>query len=316
MLDTEPLPNFHDNTASVKGWWADAAAHYQKFLEDVEVHFIGKLMQKYKQENLCMAGGVALNCVANSKIIDRLKIKNYYIQPAASDDGQALGAALYGYYSILKGTERHPTGHTFLGKEYSHEKIVEELKKRSNLDWSGHEDIEQVVAKEIAEGKIIGWFQGGSEYGPRALGHRSILADPSDPKIKEIINARVKHREMFRPFAAAITEDEVQNYFDFSGKSPYMLFAVYLRESFRDKLPSIIHIDGSSRIQTVERKSNDRFYTLLTAIKNLTGYPILLNTSFNVAGQPIIESPHDAIEAFLSEDIDLLVMDDILVRKR
>lgn len=316
LLETEPLPNFHDNSVEVKGWWADAAAHYQKFLEDTEVHFIETLMQKHEQENLCMAGGVALNCVANSVIVDNPNIKDFYIQPAASDDGQALGAALYGYYSILKGKERHQSGHTFLGRKHSSDEIISELKNKVGLSWKVHENIEEVVAKEIAQGKIVGWFQGGSEYGPRALGHRSILADPSNPTMKDIVNTRVKHREMFRPFAAAVVEDEVQTFFEFSGKSPYMLLAINLKESYREKLHSIIHIDGSSRIQTVDRKTNKRFYKLLKKVKRLTGFPILLNTSFNVAGQPIVESPEDAIETFQKEDIDLLVLDNILVKKQ
>ncbi len=312
---TDPIPDFYNSSTKFDGWWADISAQFQSFLEKAQLKIIGNLMKKYKQNTLCISGGVALNCVANSLIIERLKVKKWYIQPAASDEGQALGAAYYGYYKVLKGRKRHQQNNAYLGKTYSKKEIINTLNKYPQLTYKEVRNLEKLTASELSKNKIIGWVQGGSEYGPRALGHRSILANPTNPAMKKIINSRIKKRESFRPFAPSITTEDISNFFEFKGKSPYMQLAIKVKNKYRKLLPPILHIDNTSRLQTVDRSGEPRFHKLLKEFAKLTGYPILLNTSFNINGQPIVETPKDAIECFIKEDIDLLVIGNFLICK-
>ncbi|MFD1447655.1 carbamoyltransferase family protein [Oceanobacillus profundus] len=299
---------------------ADMAYAVQHHLEEVLIAACINLYSITKSENLCLSGGVALNGVANEKILRRTPFKNLYIFPAAGDAGTAVGCSLYGYYQI-GGYERIPnTGDCspYLGKEYSDSDIKSAFHKHaSNLTIVQHteDDLYDEVSTLLSEGKIIGWFQGKSEAGPRALGNRSILADPRNPNMKDIINKRIKHREPFRPFAPAVLEEYARDFFDFSKSSPYMLFVPKIKVNAQDKISAVTHVDGTGRLQTVSIALNPQFYELIRYFYNKTNIPILLNTSFNDNGQPIVESPQDALDSFLRMDLDYLVIGNYLLQK-
>ena len=267
-----------------------------------------------------MAGGVALNCSANGVIKRSRQFKRMFIQPAAGDDGVALGAALY--VQCLNSQAFQPKRMTapLWGPGFSREEIQETLSARKDC-IARHIENFPFVCREVAEhldqGHIVGWFQGRMEYGPRALGNRSILADPRDPTMRDKINALVKKREGFRPFAPVVTKEAAAKYFEIQeGEEDtyaHMLLVTQVRSAFRDKLPAITHIDGSARVQTVSRENYPRLWALLRSFEELTGLPILLNTSFNVKGQPMICTPAEALDTFLFARLDLLVLEDFLV---
>jgi carbamoyltransferase len=265
--------------------------------------------------NLCIAGGVGLNSVANYHIFKKKIFDDIFIQPACSDTGIPLGCALHGYYQILKGKLGYNFESPYLGRSYSGDEIWRAIKS-----FSGFEIINKGVIDEtvnlLAKNKVIGWFQGKSEIGPRALGARSILMNPGKAENKDILNAQVKHREAFRPFAPAVLEEVSGEYFDIDCPSPYMLLIADVREEMKHKVPAITHFDGTARLQTVSRKVNEKYYDLIRKFGDLTGIPILLNTSFNVAGEPIVETPQDAIRCYLNTGIDALCMGDYLLIKK
>lgn len=294
----------------------DLAATLQAVIEEVLVRIVRQAHATYKIDDLCLGGGVALNCVANGRLLERTPIKNIFIQPAAGDDGGALGSALYAYTHLLNGTKRWRMKDAYLGPAFEDSEIEDYLKKRKiQFKKLPREEMLKKTADLLTAGKIVGWFQGRMEFGPRALGNRSILADPRDPRMKDILNKRVKHRENFRPFAPAVCAEDAHTYFDSKHPSPFMLLSVPVHKDQRIKLPSAVHTDGSARFQTVDSRSNPLFHSLLRRFEAKSGIPVLLNTSFNIRGEPIVCSPRDAYNCFSKTEMDYLVMNDYVIGK-
>ena len=318
----------------------DLAASIQEVTEELMMNITSALYREHKIDNLCLAGGVALNCVANGKIAkSKNNFKNLWIQPAAGDAGGALGAALAYWYSLgnnrretIKNEEDHMSG-SFLGQSYSDEEIKKTLDS-SKVNYKRYPDSElfDIVAKYLSEEKAIGWFQGRMEFGPRALGNRSIIADPRSEKMQKNLNLKVKFRESFRPFAPSIIEEDLNEWFDTNIPNSYMLLVSKVAESKliknriqskgfdqlnhkRSEVPAITHVDNSARIQTVNEKDNKRFYDLLKAFKKITHVPILVNTSFNIRGEPIVSSVKDAFSCFMGTNLDVLVCENYVILK-
>jgi carbamoyltransferase len=265
-----------------------------------------------------MAGGVALNCVANGRVAREAGFENVWIQPAAGDDGIAIGCAYYGWLEILKQRRDFVMDHSYVGKRYSDKDAAVELKKflvRIQVDAVKSENVCRDTAKLLADQKVIGWFQDRSEFGPRALGNRSLIADPRKPEMKDILNSRVKHRQAFRPFAPIVLAERMKEVFEGDEDSPFMLIAKPVRPEWRDKIPAIVHVDGTARVQTVREATNPMLYRLLKEFEALTGVPVLINTSFNIKGEPIVETPQDAVNCFLTTGVDHLVIHDTIVSK-
>jgi carbamoyltransferase len=297
--------------------WEDIAWQVQDDAETILIERAKWLREKTGAKNLVMAGGVALNCVANGRIEREAGFEKVWVQPAAGDDGIAIGCAYYGHVMLQKA--RPPAlKHAYLGRAYRDEEVREMVEKRlvriSTVQVRS-DDICRDTAKVLAEKNVIGWFQGRSELGPRALGNRSILADPRTPEMKDHVNARVKFRQPFRPFAPIVLAERAGEIFEDDRESPYMLIAKAVRPEWRDKIPAIVHVDGSARVQTVTEESNPRMHRLLKEFDAITGVPVLLNTSFNIKGEPIVETPQDAIECFLGTGIDYLAIHDYLISK-
>ena len=298
--------------------WEDLAWRVQDDTEKVLLARARWLRETTGAKNLCIAGGVALNCVANGRIVREAGFENVWIQPAAGDNGIAIGCALYGHLVVQKKPRTFAMNHAYLGVDYKDSEAKAEVAKpmiRLQTTTTNCEDICRESAKLLAEGQIFGWFQGRSEFGPRALGNRSIIADTRDPKMKDRLNARVKFRQAFRPFAPIVIAERADEIFVGHRESPYMLVAEEVKPEWKDRIPAIVHVDGTARVQTVKREHNERLYRLLTEYEKITGVPVLLNTSFNIKGQPIVETPLDAVECFLSTGIDCLALHDMLVRK-
>ena len=294
----------------------DVAASIQKVTDELMVRMASHLYEETKMKNLCLAGGVALNCVANSKILERTPFEHIFIQPAAGDAGGAVGVAYHIYNSLLKKERTFVWHDAFLGPEFSESEIQEYL-DGLGIEYVryGMEELLRETARLIAEQHVIGWFQGRMEWGPRALGNRSILADARNPENQSRVNLKIKFRESFRPFAPAVLMERSAEYFDFDRPSPYMLLTAQVREEKRH-IPSVTHVDGSARLQTVAREENPMFYDLIREFERQTGCPILINTSFNVRGEPIVCTPHDAFKCFMRTDMDFLVMGNTVVDKK
>ena len=298
--------------------WEDVAWRVQDDTEKVMIERARWLREKTGAKNLVMAGGVALNCVANGKVAREAGFDNVWIQPAAGDDGIAIGCALYGHLAVQKKPREYKITHAYFGRTYSDAEVERAMSPalvRMATKQVKSDDICRDTAKVLAEGNVIGWFQGGSEFGPRALGHRSIIADPRKPEMKDILNSRVKHRQPFRPFAPIVLAERADEIFEGKGDSPYMLMAKNVYPAWRDKIPAIVHVDGTARVQTVTEASSPRLYRLLKEFEKLTGVPVLINTSFNVKGEPIVETPKDAMDCFLTTGIHYLAIHDMLVSK-
>lgn len=293
----------------------DIAAAVQHIVEDAFIHMANTLYRKTKSKNLVLAGGVALNSVANGRLASETPFKNFFIQPAAGDSGTSMGATQYIYHCILKQKRRHPLNDAFLGPGYSESVYADELKKW-NLPYVRTQNYAAVAAKLLNRGKILGWFQGRLEFGPRALGNRSIIGNPCLEEMKDVLNARVKFREGFRPFAPIVLEEQCGEFFDHDYPSPYMLLVYNVREKYKGKIPSVTHADGSARVQTVNRKENPEMWELLTAFQKESGVPMLINTSFNIKGEPIVCTPHEAVDSFDRADMDYLVMGNYIVGKK
>lgn len=298
----------------------DIAAALQAVVQTCQLHVLRHFRQETGIENLCMAGGVALNCSANGVIKRSRQFRRVFVQPASGDDGTALGAALY--VQSLKNPKFQPSkmNAPLWGPGFSPDTIHETLSSRKDCVATQMNDFSSLcsdVAKRLSMGQIVGWFQGRMEYGPRALGNRSILADPRDPHMRDKINALVKKREGFRPFAPVVTQEAATKFFEIQeGEEDtyaHMLLVTQVRPAFRDKLPAITHVDGSARVQTVSRDNYPRLWELLRAFEACTGMPILLNTSFNVKGQPMICTPAEALDTFLFAKLDVLVLEQFLV---
>ncbi|MEO5656390.1 MAG: carbamoyltransferase C-terminal domain-containing protein, partial [Nitrospiria bacterium] len=299
----------------------DAAASLQACLDRTMRHLCGRFAERTGLRRLAMAGGVALNCTANGVLLRSGLFDGLYVQPAAGDDGAALGAALY------RASQRGPVPNRrmpvpFLGPAASSDDIRAALDRFApRIETAAFETLEDTCARAadlIAEGRVVAWYRGRMEFGPRALGHRSILADPGRPEMRDRINAMVKMREAFRPFAPAVSIEQAHQWFDVAPRTelPYMIMTVDVREAFRAELPAITHVNGSARVQTVSPADNADFHRLLLAVGKTTGREMVLNTSFNVKGQPIVNTPEEAIETFLGTGIDCLFLDNVLVTRR
>lgn len=294
----------------------DLAASLQKALEDGVVNLARDAYERTRIRDFAFAGGVTLNCNANSRVLEQDFCDSLFIQPAANDGGIALGAALEVMHQIGDGDfVKFETA--YWGPSYSDDKI-EEILKNSKMSYRKSDNIARDTASLVAKGKIVGWFQGKAEIGPRALGTRSILANPCIKGMNDKINVDVKHREVWRPFAPSVLADDASVYFEGVEKateSPFMLHTFYVREQYRETLPSITHIDGSSRIQTVSNVQNEPYYNLLKYMKEYTGHPIVINTSFNDNGEPIVCSPRDALRCYFSTGLDALAIGNFILEK-
>lgn len=303
---------------------ARAAFEVQQECETALLHLASYAFERTGASYLCISGGVALNSVANYKVLQSGIFRDIFINPAASDTGIPLGAALFGYHRILKQPKRYREISPYLGPCYSRERIhaAIEAYRRTSYDAGafpgfrveGH-DVAERAAQLLAKNKIVGNFQGGSEIGPRALGNRSILMSPLIAGNKDILNGQVKHREAFRPFAPVILEEFTRDYFDIDRPSPYMLLVPTVRADKRHVIPAVTHIDGTGRLQTVNREFNPQLYSVIEGFYERTGVPVLLNTSFNVAQEPIVETPEDAIRCFRGTGIDALLIGEVVLIK-
>jgi carbamoyltransferase len=293
----------------------DIAAAVQKLTEETAIHLAEYLYETTKLDNLCVAGGVGLNSVMNAKILKHTSFKKVFIQPACNDAGTSLGCALYVWHALLGNERKFQMEHSFYGPGFDNREI-EDVLRSNNLDYRFLENPAQVAAKSVANGKIVGWFQGRMEMGPRALGGRSILADPRNAEMKDILNYKVKHREGFRPFAPSILAEDGEEYFEDFVETPFMLKVLSIKEDKRDVIPAVCHVDGTGRLQTVAKDSNPVYWELINEFKKITGVPVVVNTSFNVRGEPIVLTPQDAVNCFLSTEIDCLVIGDYLVDKK
>jgi len=292
----------------------DLAASAQKVLEDTLIHVARHLRQATGQKRLCLAGGVALNCVANSRILEEAGFEDAFIQPAAGDNGTSLGAALFVQHQLEGRPRRQVMTSDALGPSYTDEEIERELTE-DRLRFERHDDIAAAAAERITAGDIIGWFQGRMEFGPRALGHRSILADPRRKDVKAVLDGRVKRREWFRPYAPSVLREAAAEYFDGPGDSPFMLKSHRVRPEKREAVPGIVHVDGSARVQTVDAAVQPLFHRLIAELGRRTGVPIVLNTSFNGQGETIVCTVRDALRCFTSTGLDALAIGRYLVRK-
>lgn len=294
----------------------DVAFLIQRELDGALVHKVKYLIKKTGIKNLCIAGGVGLNAVSNRAILDNTEIENIFIQPASGDSGQCLGNAYFGMIEIGKeNLKRNPVS-VYQGKEYTDEDFEKALKnKAGQVDFKklSFSEISKLTAEKIADNKVVGWFQGRSEMGPRALGNRSILANPANKDMKGIINARVKHREAFRPFAPSVLENKAKDWFEVDFHAPYMIMNAQVKQP--EKIPSVTHKDGSARLQTVNNEHNEKYYKVISEVEKITGVPIVLNTSFN-DNEAIVETPEDAINTFLRTNINYLFLGNYFVEKK
>ncbi|MBL7197453.1 MAG: carbamoyltransferase [Candidatus Omnitrophica bacterium] len=301
-------------------YYADIAASIQKVTEDILVKIANYLYCKTGLKKLCFAGGVALNCVANSHILKETPFEEIFIQPSAGDGGAAMGAALYVYHCLMKKTRKFILNHVYLGKEYSGKEIKIFLEENcSKYQYIENEDeLIDLVVDALISGKVVGWFQGRFEWGPRALGNRSILADPRNEKMKDIVNIKIKFREPFRPFAPSVLSEKTKDFFELAksiNQYPlrFMLYALVVKKV--DLIPAVTHIDGSSRIQIVNKETNPRYYQLIKRFYQATNVPLVLNTSFNLKGEPIVNSPKEAVNTFLKSEMDMLVLGNYILLK-
>jgi len=294
------------------------AASLQVAFERAALHVLRHVQKSTGSTRLCFAGGCAMNSVANGKIREQTGFRELFIQPAAGDNGTALGAAFYACHQMSGRHRGFVMEHSYVGRRYADKDIQNATQKflvRIQTSAVRCEDICRETAKLLAEQRVIGWFQGASEFGPRALGNRSLLADPRKAEMKDILNKRVKHRQAFRPFAPIVLAERAKEVFEGEEDSPFMLIAKRVRPEWRDRIPAVVHVDGTPRVQTVREQTNPVLYRLLREFEALTGVPVLINTSFNVKGEPIVETPRDAMICFLTTGIDNLILQDTLISK-
>jgi carbamoyltransferase len=299
----------------------DIAASLQARLEEVFLAHLNALATQTGLKSLCLAGGVAFNCVANGKIFDSTPFERVYVQPAAGDAGLAVGAAYAVYHEVLGKPREFVMDRAGWGPQFSSADLRAAISSRElgkgdlAIKELSEETLLAEAARHIADGKIVGWFQGRAEWGPRALGNRSILADPRRPEMKDILNQRIKHRETFRPFAPSIIEEATAEYFEQSHPSPFMTFAYPVRPEKRSVIPAPTHVDGTARLQTVSRESNPLYWRLIRSFGDVTGVPVLLNTSFN-DNEPIVCRPEEALDCFLRTKMDVLVLGNYILQKK
>lgn len=293
----------------------DMAAAFQEVLEDRVLEICDVLHKKTKSDYLVISGGVSLNSVMNGRVVRESNFKDIYVMPAAGDNGTAIGAAYYLYNGILKNPRNFVHLDPYVGTFYSNQDI-EKVLNVAKLNYEYFEDISEKASSLLEKGKIIGWFQGKMEIGPRALGNRSILANPTFPDMQAKINSEVKFREAFRPFAPSTILEAKNDYFDLEVEAPFMLKVCNVLKDKQDLISAVTHVDGSARLQTVSRELNPRYYDLIKNLGDKTGVPVVLNTSFNIQGEPVVESPKDAIRCFFSTGLDALVIGNYLLTKQ
>jgi len=302
--------------SSLDQFHMDVAASVQKVTEEIVLGMARHAHELTGSRNLCMAGGVALNCVANGRVLRETPFDEVFIQPAAGDAGGAVGVATYLYHTVLENKRSWTWEHAYLGPEYSSEEIRNYLDTHDikYVELEEDELVERTV-QAIEDQKVIGWFQGRMEFGPRALGSRTIIADARNPENKDVVNMKIKFRESFRPFAPSVLEEKVSEWFELDKPSPYMLLVAQVRED-RRTIPSVTHVDGSARIQTVDSYTNPLYHRLIKRFEERTGCAVIINTSFNVRGEPIVCTPHDGYMCFMRTNMDVLVMDRFLMLKQ
>jgi carbamoyltransferase len=315
-------PTNFDEVGRLNQHYADIAASIQVVTEEAMLRMANALHQETGLKKLCMAGGVALNSVANGKILRETPFEEIYVHPAAGDSGGAIGAALYAYHSMLGKPRNFVMDHAYWGQEHGPEE-TEAFLKSENISYDRIENDEKLferVTDKLQNGKVIGWFQGRFEWGPRALGNRSIIADARRTDMKDIVNVKIKFREPFRPFAPSVLAEKAEEYFvlDDAAKhypARYMLYVVDVRENKREVLPAITHVDGTGRLQTVKKEFSPRYYGLIETFGQATGVPVILNTSFNLKGEPIVNTPKEAYSTFSRSGMDTLVLGNYIIEK-
>ncbi|OGF14484.1 MAG: hypothetical protein A2W00_04745 [Candidatus Eisenbacteria bacterium RBG_16_71_46] len=317
-----PKPAEYEELARRNQHYADVAASIQRVTEDVLLHMATALQRETGLKRLCMAGGVALNSVANGRILRETPFEELYIQPAAGDGGGAVGAALYAYHQLLGQPRRFVMDHAYWGRAYTAGESVDWLRSENVAHEvvSGEAALLDRVVESLTRGEVVGWHQGRFEWGPRALGNRSIVADPRRADMKDIVNTKIKFREPYRPFAPSVLAEATERFFDLPGAqrqmpARFMLLVVPVRPEHQATVPAITHVDGSGRLQTVFRDTSPLYYALIERFGQATGVPMVLNTSFNLKGEPIVTSPANAYHTFAKSDMDLLVLGNVLVRK-
>ncbi len=299
----------------------DLAAAVQLITEEAVLSMLRHLRRITNSPNAVLSGGVALNSVCNGKILSQTGFENVWIQPNAGDGGSSMGAALYLYHAILGKPRGEGLRHPYLGPEFSSSEIESFLSGQNiaHRKFASREELLAETAKLIHSGKVVGWFQGRMEWGPRSLGARSILANPCDPRMQDVLNLKVKHREAFRPFAPAVCADDASTYFECDEPVPvpadFMLMVYPVKAEWREKLPAVTHVDGSGRLQTVRREHSPLYYDLIKSFGNLSGVPMLVNTSFNIRGEPIVCTPEQAYRCMMGTGIDCLVMEDFIIHR-
>lgn len=316
-------PANYDELAQQNQHYADVAASIQAVTEEVMLRMARAAHRETGLRKLCLAGGVALNSVGNGRILREALFDEIYIQPAAGDSGGALGAALYGYHGILGKPRRFVLEHAYWGKDHGPD-AIEAFLKDNGIRYEKATDDEVLITRVVDRlqgGRVVGWFQGRFEWGPRSLGNRSILADPRKAEMKDIVNTKIKFREPYRPFAPSVLLDKTDDFFELAEPSRhyparFMLYVVRVREDKREVIPAVTHVDGTARLQTVDRSTAPRYYHLIQRFGEATGVPLLLNTSFNLRGEPIVNTPAEAFATFNKSDMDVLVLDRYIVEKK
>ncbi len=327
------------NNEEINQFHMDIAASIQEVLNLIILKITRYIFNKYKIQNLCLAGGVALNCVSNSKILNDKRFKNLWIQPASGDAGGAIGAALGYWYNELKNkreiNENDSMKGSYLGPSFSNDQVENYLKECNAIYYKHTEkEIVEKTINEITNGKVVGWFQGRMEFGPRALGNRSILGDPRSKEMQKVLNLKIKYRESFRPFAPSVLNDHLKDWFEIDTNSPYMLLTAEVKNNkrieigsnlkegldklsvIRSEIPAVTHVDFSARVQTVDKKTNPKYHNLIYEFYKKTNCPILINTSFNVRGEPIVCNPRDAFNCFMGTEMDVLVIENFILFKK
>lgn len=315
-------PSNYEALCKENQYYADVAASIQKVTEEILIKMANYLHQETGLKRLCMAGGVALNSVANARILKETPFGELYVQPAAGDGGGAVGAAFYAYHCLLSKPRNFIMNHAYWGEEHKRDEIHQFL-TNNNVPYRYVKEEERLLdttVEYLLQGKVVGWYQGRFEWGPRALGNRSILADPRRADMKDIVNTKIKFREPFRPFAPSVLSECVEDFFDLPNAqrhypARFMLLVVPVREDKRDSIPAVTHVDGTGRLQMVEKDVNPLYYNLIRMFGDATGAPVLLNTSFNLRGEPIVNTPPNAFNTFLKSEMDVLIMDRFLVTK-
>jgi carbamoyltransferase len=309
-------------TCRINKHYADMAASIQQVTEELLLGLAQNLCRESGLKRLCIAGGVGLNSVANSRILRETTFEEIFVQPAAGDAGGALGAALWAYNSLLGKPRSFCMEHAYWGEEYPASEIRSFLREKGipHREVADADQLLAQVTRQLMSGKVLGWFQGRSEWGPRALGNRSILADPRNPAMKDIVNTKIKFREAFRPFAPSVLAESAESYFELAQAAHqyparYMLYVVPTKERHRQTLPAVTHVDGTARLQIISRAQNARFYSLVDHFAQATGVPVLLNTSFNLRGEPLVNTPDEAVSTFMRSGMDSLVLGDFLIEK-